>query len=226
MPPQLASRHNWYNIAPDEKIHWVVYINPYEFRWADDSIITKAEKKQSDGAWLHSIRKEAAMKVQRTGANNYLHRIQMVAAGFSITYKGIRTPQDFWDYLASFPKESISRVWYFGHAGGDGLMLSLTHNSVCGPSAHKKDMILTEDLINHSQLADRFDPKTKQASRFYGCYTNNFAQKWHQVFKVPTEGAYQKIDFGVVNRPSNIPCVLERIIKTPTSEGDPGWTEY
>lgn len=226
MPPQLASLHNWYNKAPDEKIHWVVYMNPYEFRWADDSIITEAEKKQSDGAWLHSIRKDAAMKVQRTGANSFLHRIQMIAAGFGITFKGIRTPQDFWDYLASFPKESISRVWYFGHASKDGLMLSLTHNNHCGVGALLTDMILAESLPPHSHLANRFDPKTKQASRFYGCYTNGFAQKWHQVFKVPTEGADQKIDFGVVNRPSNIPNVLERIIKTPTSAGDPGWTKY
>jgi hypothetical protein len=226
VPPQLAAMRNSYNRAPDEKTHWVVYMSPYEFRWDDDSTITKAEKKQSDGAWLHGIRKKAADKVRSTGATNCLNRIQMMASGLGITYKGIRTPQDFWDHLASFSKESISRVWYFGHAGDRGLMLALTHDAYCRPIAYEKDMILTIDLAKQSHLANRFDPKTTQASRFYGCYTNNFAIKWHNEFKVPAEGAQQKIDFGVVDRSSGIPCILERIIKTPTSEGDPSWTRH
>jgi hypothetical protein len=226
VPPQLAAMRNSYNRAPGEKIYWTVYMSPYEFRWEDDSIITKDEKKQCDGAWLHSIRKKAAMKVQRTGAKSYLHRIQMIASNLGITYKGVRTPQDFWNYLASFPKESISRVWYFGHASKDGLMLALEHDSFCLPVAYEKDMILNSDLPKYSNLADRFDPNTNQTSRFYGCYTSDFARQWNQVFNVPTEGAHLKIDFSVVNRPSIIPFVLERIQKTPTSKGDPGWTKY
>lgn len=226
VPPQLAAMRNSYNRAPDEKTHWVVYMSPYEFRWDDDSTITKAERKQSDGAWLHSIRKRAADKVRSTGATSYLQRIQMVAASLGITYKGIRTPQDFWDYLASFPKNSVSRVWYFGHACGEGLMLALTHDTLCSPTAKNSDIIFSNDIFKQSHLVDRFDPKTKEASRFYGCYTNDFAQKWHHMFKVPTEGAYRKINFSVVDQPSSIPCVLERITKTPTSEGDPSWTHY
>lgn len=226
VPPQLAIMRNEYNKAPDEKIYWAVYMNPYEFRWEDDSVITKDEKKQSDGAWLHSIRKKAAMKVKHSGAKSYLHRIQMVACSLGVTYKGIRTPKEFWDFLESFPKESISRVWYFGHASDDGLMLALIHDDLCMAGAHTKDMIYCTDIQKYSYLADRFDPKTKQASRFYGCYTSDFAQIWHKVFKVPAEGAYQKVDFGVVNRPSSIPRVLERIKKTPTSSGDPDWKIY
>ena len=68
--------------------------------------------------------------------------------------------------------------------------------------------------------------KTKQASRFYDCCTNGFVQEWHNVFNAPTEGAQSKIDFGVVNRPSRISSVLERITKTYTSKGDPDWTRY
>jgi hypothetical protein len=150
----------------------------------------------------------------------------MIAAGLSVTCKGIRTPQGFWDHLASFPKGSISRVWYFGHASRDGLMLALTHDSYCMAVGGSKDMIFTKDLPKQSHLADRFAPKTRQASRFYGCYTNTFAEKWHAIFKVPTEGAQGKIDFGVVNRPSSIPSVLKRIERAPTSEGDPSWTSH
>jgi hypothetical protein len=43
---------------------------------------------------------------------------------------------------------------------------------------------------------------------------------------VSAAGAKEKVDFGVVNRPSNIMNILERIEKTPTSVGNPDWTEY
>ena len=46
------------------------------------------------------------------------------------------------------------------------------------------------------------------------------------IFGVSAAGAKQKIDFGVVNRPSSIVNVMKRIETTPTSEGNPGWTEY
>jgi hypothetical protein len=87
-------------------------------------------------------------------------------------------------------------------------------------------MLLLGDLAKQARLADRFIPNGRQASRFYGCYTNEFAEKWHEVFKVPTEGAKSKIDFGVVNRPSSIPSILKRIEQTPTSQGDPRWTKH
>ncbi|WP_255395958.1 hypothetical protein [Motiliproteus sp. MSK22-1] len=41
-----------------------------------------------------------------------------------------------------------------------------------------------------------------------------------------TAGAKRKIDFGVINRPSNIVNVMERIEKTPTPVGAPDWKEY
>jgi hypothetical protein len=41
------------------------------------------------------------------------------------------------------------------------------------------------------------------------------------VFKVPAEGASRTIDFGVIDRPSAINCVLERIKRTPTSKEIP-----
>jgi hypothetical protein len=226
VPPQLAAERDLYRKSPDEKIHWVVYEQPYELRWNDDSVITPAEKRQCDGAWLHSVRKEAADGVLRKAATNYLHRIQAVAGQYNINYKGIRTPQGFWDYLAAFPRKSVSRVWYFGHAAGSGLMLALTHDSACEPSAERKDIIYMDGLYRQSHLADRFISDTRKASRFYGCFTNDFARTWSQVFKVPAEGASRTIDFGVVDRASDINCVLERIKRTPTSKGDPGWTKH
>jgi len=38
-------------------------------------------------------------------------------------------------------------------------------------------------------LADRFIPDTRKASRLYGCYTNDFARTWRSRFLVTeTEG--------------------------------------
>lgn len=134
-------------------MHWVVYEPSYTNRWLDDSVITSAESKQSDGYWLHRIRKDAADSVKSKGATSYIHRIKMIAAKNGITYKGISTPKEFWDYLDTFPKDAISRVWYSGHASGKGLFLSLSHNSSCEAVANLSDIIQVTDISANSKLA-------------------------------------------------------------------------
>jgi hypothetical protein len=62
--------------------------------------------------------------------------------------------------------------------------------------------------------------------KFYGCYTNSFAKEWNSIFGAGAAGAKEKIDFGVVDRPSNIVNIMERIEKTPTSVGNPDWTVH
>lgn len=32
VPPQLAATQNYYNLEPGERVHWVVYMDPYEYR--------------------------------------------------------------------------------------------------------------------------------------------------------------------------------------------------
>jgi hypothetical protein len=223
VPIQLAAERNLYKRATDEKIYWFVYVPPYEGRWADDKTITKKEKKQDDGYWLHSTRQNAAKKVLKRGGRSYINRIQMIAAAKGVVYIGLRKPEDFWDNLSKFPKKSISRVWYIGHAR-EALFLALIHDNHCQPGALTQDSITLDQISAHSHLADRFDPKTKETSKFYGCYTSTFAKEWNKVFKVPAEGASRKIDFGVIDKPSTISNVLERLQKSPTSEGIPDWS--
>jgi hypothetical protein len=146
----------------------------------------------------------------------------MIAKSRNITYKGISTPQEFWDYLATFPKNSISRVYYSGHASADGLFLSLAHDSACTAVANRKDIVFVNNISNHSALKEKFAASTPTPSKFYGCYTSAFANEWRKVFGVPAEGALHKIDFGSVNRPSNIPNVLERL----QQNGNPDWKSY
>lgn len=228
VPLQLAAQRNLYKKQPSEIVHWVVYEPPYRNRWADDSVITKKEKKQSDGAHLNSIRKAAADKILSKGAKNYLDRIKSIAVENGIIYKGINKPKDFWTYLQSMKDNSITRIWYSGHASGNSLMLALTHDTACHASARLTDMINTADISKNSSLKGKFITRTPtpQVSKFYGCYTDGFAKEWHTIFGVAAAGAKKKIDFGVIDRPSNIVNVIERIEKTPTSMGQPDWTVH
>ena len=225
VPMQLAAMNNIYKKLADETVHWVVYEPAYRERWNDDSVITSDEKKQDDGYNLHSIRLAAANKVLKTKANSYLHRIQVVAKELGITYKGIQKPAEFWAYLTAQPNESISRTWYSGHASGKGLMLSLTHDA-CEAVAKTEDMVMAASIKGNAALASKFSKKSTLLSKFYGCYTKDFAQNWHEVFGVPTAGAINKIDFSVVDSPTiGSDDLLTRIEKTPTSQGATGWTE-
>jgi hypothetical protein len=223
---QLAASRDLYKKEATETVHWVVYEPSYRDRWLDDSVITKAEAKQSDGYWLHSIRKGATDNVKSKGATSYIHRIKMIAASNGITYKGISTPKEFWNYLDTFPKNSISRVWYSGHASADGLFLALDHDSSCKAVALLTDIVKMSDIKANKKIADKFNTGTTTPSKFYGCYTNGFANEWNNIFGVPAEGAVNKVDFGSLDRPSHIKNILERIQQTPTSKGSPDWKTY
>lgn len=226
VPIQLAAMKNLYKRAMGEQVHWVVYEPAYKHRWDDDSVITKTELKQNDGFWLHSNRKKKTEAVKKKGALNYLQRIQQIATKYKINYKGISKPKEFWEYIKSMPDESVSRVWYSGHASQEGLMLSLGHTSKCEAMANKADMVLLSDINNNKSLSKKFTVKANKISKFYGCYTNDFAYLWNRDFNLKSEGAVKKIDFGVIDKPSSIGNVLERIEVTPTTVGPTGWKKY
>lgn len=227
VPMQLAAIDDLYKKLPEETVHWVVYEPAYRERWGDDSVITPEEKKQDDGANLHSIRSTAADKILKTGANSYLHRIQVVAKERGITYKGIQKPTEFWSYLAGQPDETISRVWYSGHASADGLMLSLVHTGACVASAKHAEMVMVSSIIDNAVLVKKFRKKSVGFSKFYGCTTLKFAQAWNATFGTPSAGAKNKVDFGVVDSPyTGSDNILARIEKTPTSIGSPEWKEF
>lgn len=226
VPLQLAAQKNLYKKRSSEIVHWVLYKPPYKRRWKDDLVITTKEQQEIDCYHLHSIRKASADKIIGKGASSYINRIQAIANANGIKYKGINKPSEFWKYLNSLGDNSISRVWYSGHASGSGLMLSLAHSNTCIAQASPDDMVLNEEISENSVLKNKFDSKSISLSKFYGCYTDGFAKEWSEIFKLGAAGAKQKIDFGVIDRPSNIVNIMERIEKTPTSVGQTGWKEY
>lgn len=226
VPLQLAAQRDTYKKLSTETIHWLVYEPPYEARWKDDSTIDATEKKEDDGYNLHSIRKTAADRIISNGAISYLDRIKQIANSNNIHYKGLKNPQDFWSHLATFADNSISRVWYSGHAGENELMLALTHNSSCHAAVFNKDLIQISDIPANKILKIKFSSSSLKIFKFYGCYTVNFAKEWNTIFDVGSAGAKNKIDFGVINRPSSIANIMERIENTPTSLGSPEWKVF
>ena len=222
VPVQLAAQRNLYNRQSSETVHWVLYEPPYRKRWLDDSVITKKEKLEDDGYHLHSVRQSAAQRVLAKRSGSYLHRIKAIAVIHGITYKEINSPNEFWNYLQSLGDNTITRVWYSGHASPDGLMLASTYLA----NAFTKDMILNKDLSTKGGLRKKFNKTPQKVSKFYRCYTEGFAMEWNKVFGVSAAGAKVKIDFGVIDRTSSIVNVMERIETTPTSEGNPDWTVH
>lgn len=224
-PIQVAAEKDLYHKGLD-KVHWVVYKPAYVVRWLDDSEITfwESAKEIISGSSLHKVRKNAASAVIVKGANSYLDRIQKLALGFGITYKGIDKPQEFWDHLTSFPPNSISRVWYSGHATRAGLILELTHTSTCEAEWADRSTVLTADISKQTAIKDRFIKDPRKPSKFYGCNTADFARSWRDTFGVPTEGAASSITFsGIFNHPNNL---LNRLETTPTPNGNPDWTKF
>jgi hypothetical protein len=224
-PIQIAAQKDLYQRDSDQ-VHWLVYEPAYTVRWLEDSEITLLEglREVVSGRQLHKVRKKAADDVLLSGARTYVDSIQKLAVSLGITYKGISTPQGFWDYLSSLGAGSIQRVWYCGHATQQGLILQLTHNSACDATWEDSSTVLTGDIAGNARIKDRFARGTKKASRFYGCNTADFAQSWSDTFGVPTEGAASSITFaGIFNHPER---VLQRLETTPTTKGSPRWSKF
>lgn len=224
-PMELAAKDGLYSKGVDEQVHWLVFEPPYETRWTDDEEITTTEKIERffQDAELHDVRKGHADAVKSLGGTNYLDYIKQMAIKYGITYHGLRTPADFWRELGKFPDGSITRVWYSGHASPAGLFLSLAHDRNCGAIAGAI-LGIGEIAKSGAALSAKFDKATAQASKFYGCGTKDFAEKWHLSFGVPTAGATYSITFAVLGKPGS--DVFKLIESTPTAQGNPDWQTF
>lgn len=227
-PMQVAVQKNLIKRGSDT-VHWVIYEPAYRDRWLEDSEITFWENAYESvtGRELHEVRKGHADKVITKGSKNYLERIKDVARQLNIKYKGISAPQDFWKYLASFPGNSISRVWYSGHATTKGLILKVGHASAlpfmkCPATWSDATTILVTEITKNKHLKSRFTGNSAGPSRFYGCNTNKFAETWHKEFGSQTEGAGSSITFKDIFKSKE--KILDRLQTTPTPQGNPNWT--
>lgn len=246
VPMQLAAQNKLYQLDK-ERVHWLVFAPAYRKRWNDDINITPSEKKEygvfgkdrysgewdwyKADTWLHHHRKQTAEAVKsKRGpkgkpATSYLVRISQICAQYHIVYQPVEKPDDFWNYLERLADGSISRIWYCGHAAGDGLFLDLhhsTHDALC--RARSSNIVRTDEIKTYSSaIKPKIAADTGQTSEFYGCYTAGFAQKWNEQFEVATEGAVNKITFQAIYKGDPVKNVLQRLKTQPTNAGSPNW---
>ena len=95
--------------------------------------------------------------------------------------------------------------------GGPGLFVD------CDPKHDK-------NWVNYFKPMELAAEATAQASKFYGCGTKDFAEKWHLSFGVPTAGATYSITFAVLGKPGS--DVFKLIESTPTAQGNPDWQTF
>jgi hypothetical protein len=186
---------------PDEHTRWYIYEPAYQKRWGDDATEpTLIERHIRDGR-LQVTRHDHTKKVTAYGALNYVDYIEKKAVDYvqltsrKITVHKIKSDRDFWDELGSFSDQSISRVWFLGHAAGD-LWLSLEHNArhqAVSPANH--EVVKRADILKNKALVTKFAPD-HQPSRFYGCNTEDFARIWSETLNVTAEGANGKVNFN------------------------------
>jgi hypothetical protein len=152
-----------------------------------------------------------------------LDRIKQMATNLRVSFKALEKPDDFWSELNALPDNSVSRLWYIGHASDNGLMLKLVHTESCAPAAEPKDKIYVADIAKHAGTVSKKMKTKGKPSEFFGCYTQSFAEQWTKVFGTAAEGATKKIDFSVTDRDSKIPEVMPRLQQ---SNPDTGWKQF
>ena len=221
----------------NEKVHWVVYEPAYKKRWLDDSDMNFLQytwESLISGRELHITRQGHADEVKsylnkiNIKHANYINFIKSKAGPLDVNYIGINHKDEFWKFIDQQEQNSITRVWFCGHAVND-LWLELTHgryedDDCAALSPEPKAIVSISDIDDHSKLKDRFKPSADQISKFYGCNTAAFAESWAKTFGVKSEGANTSITFkGIFGNELGI---LKRIETTPIGGKATEWNQY
>ncbi len=178
--------------ASDEEVWWFIYKPAYVRRWEDD---LKQKRK--------SIK-----EVKDKGFSSYVNLLEGRAKARGWNLRWFNTADELWAKLKTF-KDSIARVWYWGHASG-GLWLTLSHSAEARAVAPEPWEIVTIDSIkDNASLKKRFQAgSSARLHRFIGCNTRDFAQKWAETFGVSTEGFDGKIDFSGIHQAGGEPSLV------------------
>ncbi|MFV8756681.1 hypothetical protein ACNOYE_39560 [Nannocystaceae bacterium ST9] len=172
------------NLGTDaEDVHICLVTPPYADRWADD------------------VANERSVSIVE-GAKNYVDHVRIKCSGYdksnkgySVKYYQISTGADFWAHLGSLPDATVTRVWYFGHAKKD-LWFRIRRWFGLTFSPSDDETVEISDISAHAAHASKFVKKSGLSSKFYGCNTVDFAQKWANTFGVTAEGARGRISFA------------------------------
>lgn len=178
----LLRLQNKLPIQSGEEVWWLVYGPAYERRWTDDV----------------KMKRKSVQEIKNKGSTSYKNHFEKRASQYGWKLKWLTKADDFWRELQNV-RSPISRVWYFGHARSD-LWLSLRHSKCLAIVPTSNEIIRVSQIDTHSSLASKFQAGSSnynenRSSRFYGCNTVAFAEKWAKVFKVYAEGADGKVNF-------------------------------
>jgi subtilisin family serine protease/outer membrane protein OmpA-like peptidoglycan-associated protein len=203
----------------DEEVWWLIYRPAYACRWKDD-FGNRSPKRQ-----------KTIKEVTDQGFTSYLDLLHNRARNRGWNLHWLDDADGFWKIVKTFPKGSISRLWFWGHARDD-LWLSLGHQSdvkgtAIAPEPHEIIQVADIDVSLH----DRFQAgDAKRINRFVGCNTAAFAKAWAKAFKVWTEGVEAKVGFKSINLTGGEPCLVgsaaARVFKPGGVEDAAATTSY
>ena len=181
----------------NEKVWWFVYKPAYERRWAEDSSSSNA------------ARKKAVKNVKDQGFSSYTDLIEARASTRGWNLRWLLDAAELWNKLKTFSKNSISRVYYWGHARDD-LWLSVQHDADIGRAIAPNSSEIIEISSIDSKLKNRFRKgDVEQMNRFIGCNTANFAEAWSKAFVVWSEGVNGKVNFASIHKTGGEPCLVD-----------------
>ena len=175
----------------DETVTWLVYKPAYEARWISDVRSTEPSR-------IEAVKKVKSKSCGNATCGSYVDLIQHRAMQRKWKLIWFTHADEVWKHLSGLPKQSISRLWYWGHARDD---LWLTFP----PADHK---IKVTSIA--PGLRDRFVPgSANRVHRFIGCNTVTFAAKWAKTFGVWAEGIVGKVHFCAIQKTGGVPCLID-----------------
>jgi hypothetical protein len=178
---QVAFNSSLVSKRPNECIHWFVYGSGYEERWRKD-------------------KNDPVLDTQRADANRYpdgyLHRIEEWINSKGHTFHNMGSVSEFTNGFSTMPEESLSRIWFSGHASDNNLWLHLQHNDA-GQAVNRRDRMIEKDALKNA-VNGKAKKDTGAISKFYGCNTSQVAESVSTQGLI-SEGAQNSINFAYID---------------------------
>lgn len=213
----IASQHPFgaFNLSAKTSLlvgecaHWLVYEDAYRRRWEDDKASTRVSQQTDAAKYPQGYHKRIQEYVGDLGSNH--------------KYVAINSHNDIWETIHALPDNSLTRLWYFGHAGAEGWYLrwsrDMTRTGVVAGDTTAAEFVSLEKINEYSSwLKPKARPGDGQISKFYGCTTAKWAETWNFVTGLKSQGASGKISFQNIRQDNGL-ALLE-------TDSSPGWTSY
>jgi hypothetical protein len=206
--------------ADDEQVAWLIYKPAYEARWTDDVAAGRS----------------GVSAVKKAGFSSYVDLLEGRAKERGWKLLWLANAHTLWTAMMSLPRDSISRVWFYGHARND-LWLTLEHSSggvAVKPSSRDAILAAADVGSAFAGFRNRFQaaPATfnaARAHRFVGCNTAAYAEAWAKAYGQWTEGFVGTVQFKSVHTSSDhepsrtTGCTLKRYGPSGAEQSGEAW---